>query len=137
MSSMEAPAGGGGTGQGAASVLRVVMQLPLPIRGGALGAGSAGIAGGVIGLVVGLLTYAPTAPFAVLELGFPASVVGGIVGVATGAVVLGLQRTRSSRLATRTRATERPPAAASAVPAPGRGRSEPPGSPLRRPRPRR
>jgi hypothetical protein len=137
MNSMGAPAGGGGTGRGLASVLRGVMQLPLPVRGGVLGAGSVGVAGGVVGLVVGLLTYVPTAPFAVVELGLPASVVGGIIGVATGAVILGLRRTRSSRLATRTRDAGAAPAAASPVLAPGRGRIESPGWSFRRPRPRR
>ena len=42
--------------------------------------------GAVIGLVVGLFTYAPTAPFAAVELGLPA-IVGGIVGLVAGAVV--------------------------------------------------
>ena len=36
--------------------------------------------GGAIGLVVGLRVYPPTAWFAVLEIGVPAGMVGGLVG---------------------------------------------------------
>lgn len=48
--------------------------------------------GAIIGLVVGLRTYAPTAPFAVVELGIPAAAAGAAVGLATGSVVLALRR---------------------------------------------
>jgi hypothetical protein len=37
--------------------------------------------GAVIGLVVGLFTYAPTAPFAAAELGLPSAIVGGTARV--------------------------------------------------------
>lgn len=36
--------------------------------------------GGLTGLVVGLVTYPPTAPFAVLEAGVPATLLGVVVG---------------------------------------------------------
>jgi hypothetical protein len=45
------------------------------------------VTGAVAGLVVGLFAYAPTAPFAAVELGLPATIVGGVVGLAAGAVV--------------------------------------------------
>jgi hypothetical protein len=44
----------------------------------------AGAIGGVVGLVVGLHVYPPTAWFAVFELGVPASVVGAVLGLASG-----------------------------------------------------
>jgi hypothetical protein len=46
-----------------------------------------GLLGAVVGLVVGLIVYAPTAPFAVLELGIPATLVGGLVGFLAGGLV--------------------------------------------------
>lgn len=36
------------------------------------------------GLAVGLVVYAPTAPFAAFELGFPAALAGGVVGLVAG-----------------------------------------------------
>jgi hypothetical protein len=49
-----------------------------------LGVLFAGVTGGIVGLVVGLDVYAPTAPFAVVELGFPAALAGGVVGFVAG-----------------------------------------------------
>jgi hypothetical protein len=39
---------------------------------------------GVTGEIVGLVVYAPTAPFAAVELGFPAALAGGVVGLVAG-----------------------------------------------------
>ena len=58
--------------------------LALPRRGAVIGAVVAGAVGGVVGLIVGLLAYPPTAWFAVFELGVPAAVLGGLVGLAAG-----------------------------------------------------
>jgi riboflavin transporter FmnP len=52
-----------------------------------VGAVSVGILGGIVGLIVGLLAYAPTAPFAVVELGLPATLAGGLLGLMAGLVV--------------------------------------------------
>ena len=49
-------------------------------RWGTVGAASVGGLGAIIGLIVGLHVYAPTAPFAVVELGLPAAIVGGVYG---------------------------------------------------------
>ncbi len=51
------------------------------------GAGIAGLVGGIVGLVVGLVVHWETSWFAVFELGIPSSIVGGLVGFASGAIV--------------------------------------------------
>ncbi|MBO9520107.1 MAG: hypothetical protein J7518_01105 [Nocardioidaceae bacterium] len=45
-----------------------------------------GILGGIAGLVVGLNVYAPTAWFAVFELGVPAALLGAIIGLVAGLI---------------------------------------------------
>ena len=65
---------------------------PLPLRWAAVGAVSAAVIGGMVGLVVGLRTYAPTAWAAVFELGVPASILGGLVGFASGGLAYALRR---------------------------------------------
>ena len=56
-----------------------------------------GVAGAAIGLVVGLLTYAPTAWAATVELGLPAAILGALVGGMTGWVVQVVPRATHSR----------------------------------------
>lgn len=65
---------------------------PLPFRWAAIGAVSAGLLGGVVGLVVGLRVHPPTAWFAIFELGIPASILGGLVGLASGAIAYAARR---------------------------------------------
>ena len=60
--------------------------LPLILRWAAIGAILAGVVGGIVGLVVGLLVHPATAWFAVFELGIPASILGAILGLASGAI---------------------------------------------------
>jgi hypothetical protein len=68
--------------------LDALRQLqPLPLRWATIGATSAGAAGAAIGLIVGLFANAPTALFAMIELGIPAAVVGGLVGLLIGLIV--------------------------------------------------
>ena len=43
--------------------------------------------GAIAALVVGLHVYAPTAPFAMVELGLPATIVGGVVGFLVGSIL--------------------------------------------------
>jgi ABC-type uncharacterized transport system permease subunit len=64
-----------------------LLGVPLIARSVIVGAASASLIGGIVGLVVGLYVYAPTAWFAVFELGVPAGVAGGIVGL-VGALIL-------------------------------------------------
>lgn len=53
----------------------------------AIGAGLGAVVGGIVGLVIGLLVYAPTAWFAVIEVGVPAAVVGGVGGLIAALVI--------------------------------------------------
>jgi hypothetical protein len=61
--------------------------LPLPTRCGVIGGALLGGIGLVLGFVIGLFVYAPTAAFAALELGIPATVVGEVVGFTVGGLV--------------------------------------------------
>ena len=70
--------------------------LPLPGRWAVVGATCAGAIGAVAGLVIGLIVYAPTAPFAVVELGLPATIIGGIIGLLAGVIVIAGRRIRRS-----------------------------------------
>jgi len=72
--------------------------LPLPGRWAAVGAMCAGMIGAVAGLVIGLIVNAPTAPFAVVELGLPATILGGVVGLVAGAIVIAGRRIGRRRL---------------------------------------
>jgi len=69
-------------------------NLPLVGRFAVVGAASAGAAGAVAGLAIGLIVYAPTAPFALVELALPSTVVGGLAGLAVGAGVAVVRRVR-------------------------------------------
>jgi hypothetical protein len=68
------------------------MGLPVLARFMVAGAVCAGVLGCVAGLALGLVAYPPTAWFAVFELGIPAAVVGGIVGLVSGSVALAVRR---------------------------------------------
>ncbi len=71
------------------------MAGPIPFgRFAAIGAASAGVVGAIVGLVVGLYMYAPTAVFAVVELGLPSALVGALVGLAAALIVLAGRRFR-------------------------------------------
>lgn len=56
------------------------------------GAACAGFVGGIVGLVIGLRVYAPTAWFAVFELAVPAAFVGAFLGMVAGLLVLSVRR---------------------------------------------
>ena len=77
------------------NAVRVWMRsLPMLARWVVIGAISAGVAGGIVGLAVGLFVYAPTAPFAAIEVGFPAMLTGGIVGLAAALIMITVRRIR-------------------------------------------
>ncbi len=77
---------------GGGLMLRTLRTLALVPRCAVIGALCAGLAGGAVGFILGLLAHAPTAWFAIFELGIPATVAGGAVGAVTGLVGLGVRR---------------------------------------------
>lgn len=62
------------------------VALPGPARAAVTGAVVAGGAGGIVGLILGVTTYVPTTPFAIVEVGLPAAVVGAVIGLTAGLV---------------------------------------------------
>ena len=73
-----------------------IVELPLPLRFAVLGGLALGALGCVIGFVIGLNAYAPTAWAATVELGMPSALLGAIIGVAAGSVRLLVLRQRHS-----------------------------------------
>jgi hypothetical protein len=65
---------------------------PQPVRWAVVGVASVGVVGAISGLISGLYVYAPTAPFAMLELGLPAAMVGGVVGPLVGSLLAVIRR---------------------------------------------
>jgi hypothetical protein len=65
-----------------------------PTRFAAIGALVLGISGGVGGLISGVFAYAPTAWFAVVEVGVPAALAGGLAGFVVGFLVQAVRHTR-------------------------------------------
>jgi hypothetical protein len=64
--------------------VRELRELPLPLRLAAFGGAVFGVLGGIVGLVLGLRTYVPTAWAAVPEVGIPAAMVGAALGLVVG-----------------------------------------------------
>jgi hypothetical protein len=71
--------------------------IQLPLRHVIAGAVLLGAMGAVTGLIVGLAAYAPTAWFAVFELGVPATFVGGFLGLISGVADMSVRTARRSR----------------------------------------
>jgi membrane associated rhomboid family serine protease len=80
-----------GTVNGIAPELRGV---PLIARWIIVGAASGTVIGGIVGLVVGLHAYPPTAWFAVLEAGIPIGAAGAIVGLVGALIVTAGRRVK-------------------------------------------
>jgi hypothetical protein len=68
------------------AVWELFVELPVPLRHAAIGAVVLGVPGGIVGLVVGMIAYWPTAWAATFELGIPASLLGFLLGLATGSL---------------------------------------------------
>lgn len=73
---------------------RWLAELPVLLRYAIFGALLAGVPGCVLGLIVGLRAYPPTAWFATVELGIPIATAGALLGLLVGAIVRGLGRDR-------------------------------------------
>ena len=65
---------------------RWVAGLPLPARAAVMGGLALGVLGAIAGLVMGLIVNPPTAWFAVLEIGIPATILGYVAGFVGGSV---------------------------------------------------
>jgi ABC-type glucose/galactose transport system permease subunit len=72
-----------------------LLALPVVARCAVAGALLAGIVGSVTGVVVGLVVYAPTAWFALVELGLPSTMAGAILGLITGSVIVAFRHARA------------------------------------------
>jgi hypothetical protein len=57
-----------------------------------VGAAAGGLLGAAGGLVIGLRTYLPTAPFAAFELSVPGAIGGALLGLLAGALTALCQR---------------------------------------------
>ena len=69
--------------------------MPTPVAGMLVGSLVLGTVGGVVGLALGLDAYPPTAWFAVVEVGVPAALVGGLLGLLAGFSMSRLARRRT------------------------------------------
>ena len=76
----------GGAGGWVGRVRQQLSRLALPLRYALLGGAAAGVLGGAVGLVAGLVAHPPTAWFAVLELGVPATYLGCVLGLLVGSL---------------------------------------------------
>lgn len=60
--------------------------LSSPARWPLVGAAALGGTGAVVGVILGLFVYAPTALFAGVELGVPAALAGAVLGIAAAGI---------------------------------------------------
>lgn len=72
----------------------MILALPLRIRWAVIGAVGLGVLGGVLGLVIGLRAYVPTAWAATFEVGIPGAILGGLLGLILGSARLMFFRRR-------------------------------------------
>ncbi|WP_310964818.1 hypothetical protein [Nocardioides terrisoli] len=79
------------------SLGRNVAALPRPVRWCVVGTVAVGLVGCVVGLVLGLRAYPPTAWAAVFEVGVPAGCVGGLLGLVAGLVAQRIDGWRAAR----------------------------------------
>lgn len=86
-----------GTARAWRELWRGIAELPLVLRWSVKSGLACGTVGAVVGLLVGLAAYPPTAWFAVLEVGIPAFVVGILLGAAAGTATLVFRRLARTR----------------------------------------
>ena len=74
--------------------MNTLREQPLPGSCAIVGLMLAGGAGVIIGLILGLNAYPPTAWFAMFEVGLPAAIAGAAVGFLVGCVLALVKRLR-------------------------------------------
>lgn len=87
-------ASSGGNTQTVRSFRVFLSSIPLLLRAIIVGVVTAGGAGSIVGLLVGLAANPATAAFAVVELGLPAATIGAVVGLLVGLSILLARRIR-------------------------------------------
>lgn len=75
-----------------ADIRSQVAAMPVIPRFAVVGSAAAFLLGALIGLVIGLFAYPPTAWFALFELGVPAGILGAVIGALVGFVTAAVQR---------------------------------------------
>jgi hypothetical protein len=70
-------------------------DVPRPLLYSAVTAIAFGLAGSLVGLILGLKAYPPTAWAAVFEVGAPAAFLGALLGLIVGAFAVAIQGRRS------------------------------------------
>ena len=68
--------------------------MSILVRSVLIGTALFGTAGAVIGLVLGLRAYVPTAWAAVIEVGLPGALLGALLGLITGGIATLARRAR-------------------------------------------
>jgi hypothetical protein len=79
------------------TILSYLRSQPLPGRCALVGMIVVGVCGAIVGLVVGLNVYAQTAWAAMFEIGVPATIAGGLVGLLVGCIISIADRFRDHR----------------------------------------
>jgi hypothetical protein len=75
-----------------ADIRSQVAAMPVMTQFAVVGSAAAFLLGALIGLVVGLFAYPPTAWFALFELGVPAGILGAVIGALVGFITAAVQR---------------------------------------------
>jgi hypothetical protein len=77
-----------------AATRAVLSDFPILRRFLLVGAACTGVAGAVVGLILGLRANPATAWFAIFEVGIPALVAGAVLGLAIGLFGLAVRKVR-------------------------------------------
>ena len=77
---------------GTTSFRSLLAAIPVIALCAVVGSAAAFILGGLVGLVLGLRAYPPTAWVAVFEVGIPAAFCGAVLGFVVGVIAFGVEK---------------------------------------------